>query len=245
MKKVLLLILIFIISILSVTAYENTFQRNSQIDYKFPCVVNGTLCSGNTVCNVTVIDSNFTVLKNGVNATNKGTYFNVTLAPELTNTTGRYNVIISCNSTTSFNTGIDFFIVTPSGVEAGESNIWMIAFLPALLILFLMIIFYIIGIKLSDSLIMPEQISGLKISRYIRLLFLWSSFLMIPLLIYFINKGLRNFVSGDISYITSVMDSLFLIAIIIVGFVFVIYILLSIIGYIVNSFMSLNFRRKR
>lgn len=112
LNKYILILLLFLL-IGSVSATE-VYKAGDLIDLKQGCYNSGTFCSSATVCNITVIYPNATVLINAGEMSNQGGYFNYTL-PEGLYTLGTYRYDITCKDGADSNFNSFNFDITPNG----------------------------------------------------------------------------------------------------------------------------------
>jgi hypothetical protein len=96
-----------------VSATDDIFKVGDIIDYKKPCINNGTYCSGSAVCNLTVIYPNSSLLINNALMTNQVSYHNYTLSPQYT--IGTYTANMICTDTGRSGSETLYFQITPTG----------------------------------------------------------------------------------------------------------------------------------
>ena len=105
----LMLLLIEILPYLA--SAQLTFIPNEPADIKVSCFdVNDNFCAASTVCNITIISPNATVISDNEEMTNQGNYFNYT-TPILTER-GEYNCVVSCEKSGVYGYTSFTFIVT-------------------------------------------------------------------------------------------------------------------------------------
>jgi len=118
-KRLTLGILIFLIGILPLVfaptdtnIVDDVFRINEIIDYKKPCLNNGTYCSSSSVCNYTIFNPDNSLLIDNQRATNNGAYHNLTFT---TTEIGIHQVDMVCNDGNLNGAETMYFEITGSG----------------------------------------------------------------------------------------------------------------------------------
>ena len=79
-----------------VSAETITYQQGEIVDLKYPCINNGTYCSGTAACNITIFDPSNAVVVNNKAMTNLGAWHNYTLTALQTAMIGTYQDSMIC-----------------------------------------------------------------------------------------------------------------------------------------------------
>lgn len=108
----------------AVSAADNTYKFNEQIDYSTPCLNNGTYCSGTSMCNLTVIDQSSKVIINNKQMNNQIAFHNYTIPPQ-TNL-GEYSTTVMCCDGGVCGSESFTFDVTADGVPYNNLPVQMI-----------------------------------------------------------------------------------------------------------------------
>ena len=105
-KEILFWIIgLFLISLVSA---ETVYQRDTVVDFKYPCFNNNTFCSDSSTCNMTVEYPNSSIMINNLQMDNQGAYHNQTLNLIIN---GRHDFTVICEDSGSsgFKTSYFFF----------------------------------------------------------------------------------------------------------------------------------------
>jgi len=144
---------VLLICVFATTAQAGEYyKQNLPADLKTICINDNTdnYCSVITDCNVTVFNSNGTLLATNAEMDNHGTYYNYTLSSGMTSATGEYSGSLYCKDG-NYTQVLDFtFNVNPVGQEITDSqgfaSIGMIIGM-----ILLAAIFGFFGFKFSES----------------------------------------------------------------------------------------------
>ena len=124
-----------------------TYKQSTDQDLKYPCINNGTYCSGSAVCNITIFSPINDVIINNSLMTNEFAWHNYTLNTTQTDTLGVHQVAIVCNDTGSTGYSTFEYKITKSGDEMSSSDI-----LPVIIAMFgVIVVFIIVSIALSKN----------------------------------------------------------------------------------------------
>lgn len=144
MKKNILylsLVFIFILILSAMNVNAVTFKQGEKADITVQCIFNGTICSTNSTCNLTINYPNNSIYISNQLMNRNNSYFNYTLSSS--NTVGDY----PCSSTCCDNgfcgtSGECSFDITPSGqkLDTGKSIIMVIGLV--ILLIVCLILFY-------------------------------------------------------------------------------------------------------
>lgn len=142
MKKEGKLLFLFIllgvaITLLSSVSAIDTFEIGKSIDYRKPCINNGTYCSGVAVCNLTYFYPNQSTIISNSKMTNQLSFHNKTL-PEL-NTLGTYYGLMVCCDGGLCGSETLSFEITGNGKEKPSEFVIVGFAIPFLFILFYLI----------------------------------------------------------------------------------------------------------
>jgi len=133
----LMLLLIEILPYLA--SAQLTFIPNEPADIKVSCFdVNDNFCAASTVCNITIVSPNATVISDNEEMTNQGNYFNYT-TPILTER-GEYNCIVSCEKSGVYGyTSFTFVVTGIPAISQGNVAVGILLSLVAIAFLFVFI----------------------------------------------------------------------------------------------------------
>ena len=115
MKKILfsLFIISLFITLASALESDYIYKAGQTINFKNPCINNGTFCSGSAVCNLTVLNPDGTVFIDDIAMANQGNYFNYTFPK--THTLGYYYYTQTCNDGGLMGVDDGYIQITPTG----------------------------------------------------------------------------------------------------------------------------------
>lgn len=141
MMKKLMLILLLIGMIPMVIAENQLFNANNQIDIKFICYSTTENYCGNTAsCNLTLFYPNGTIILNGVEMENKGTYHNYTINPTYTN--GIYPATtVCCESGVCKSRDFNIEVTETGEIKPSGIEILIVSIILILLLIFMLFIF--------------------------------------------------------------------------------------------------------
>jgi len=198
LKKIILGLLIFILCLISVNAYENVFKLDEDINYKFPCIINNSLCAPSINCNVTIFDSKMNTLVNGMLASKQGTFYNYSLSSGLLNNSGRYNVILFCGNLITNYTSLDYFYITPSGYEdsSAQSAIY-IAFIIILLIGGVLIFMWAYSLESSNYTF--GDTLNINMDKYLKMALYCFDYIIFIIFIFVLTRISEEFVFLNLS----------------------------------------------
>lgn len=91
---------LFLINLVSATTSDTTsftFKQNQEVDLKISCIdINNTYCDEDTLCNITILYPNASILINNQPMTWNQAYYNYTLSASQTSVLGEYSAFVSC-----------------------------------------------------------------------------------------------------------------------------------------------------
>lgn len=198
-KKVVLIgliVMIFLLGVISVSAETMVYPQNRTLDLKVPCFNNNTFCSGGAACNITIFHSNDSLLINNRGMTNQNSYFNYTLSNAQTSEVGYYKQYVTCWDGDNGFTASEFKI-TPKGIEGTTQN--SILYVVLLLVcLVLMIISFVGAIKIDgrNTYDMGKLIE-LNYGKYAKMGLFFLSYLMLWFMTYFAWQVADTFLMFD------------------------------------------------
>ena len=98
MKNRFFFIFVFILLALPIVVAqeERTFQFNTHYDLKRPCFNNGTFCTVNSLCNLTLEYPGGDLIFNNIRMSRNGSFFNATVGQNINNQLGIHPAIMSC-----------------------------------------------------------------------------------------------------------------------------------------------------
>jgi len=198
-KKILIWtlgLMIFLVSIISVSAETMIYPQNQTLDLKVPCFNNNTFCSTGAACNLTIFHSNDSLLVDNQGMTNKGSYFNYTLTNSQTSTVGSYKQYVTCWDGDNGFVSSEFKI-TPKGVEGTTHN--SILYVVLLLVcLVLMIISFIGAVKIDgNNTYDMGKLIELNYGKYAKMGLFFLSYLMLWFMTYFAWQVADTFLMFD------------------------------------------------
>lgn len=119
MKRINLLFIFVFLSLIAITlcSAQQTYKAGLNVDLKVQCINNGTYCSPTSLCNLTVLYSNSSLLVDNKKMTNKFSYHNYTLPG--TSILGDYLCSATCCSGTICGTSNCDYSITPTGDNRG------------------------------------------------------------------------------------------------------------------------------
>jgi hypothetical protein len=191
MNKIYLMILLSMVLALPLMAAmdtDYTFKQNTQVDLKRPCINNGTWCSTDAVCNITIISPTNALIKSNVLMTNSVSYHNITLIPNNNLEIGLYKADMTCKESNGYS-GSDTFYYSIS--PSGSSNIL------GLFIIVILACYSIAFIGFFGKNEIVAMVGGMA---------------MLILGIYLLNNGIdvyRNFMTESFSWITTALGAIF------------------------------------
>jgi len=147
MKKIIIaMMIIMIISIVGAA----TYKQGEDINLKVPCTNAGSYCSDSSICNLTTMYPNETILLNNQEMTNQIAFHNYTFNASDINIVGEYKNIMMCKDGAYNGTSTFTFDITLSGTEEPEGKSYI-------LVGILIIIFGVscVFLYLSDKMIEP------------------------------------------------------------------------------------------
>ncbi len=124
MKKTIITLILFVILPIVIATPSFYVEQNQDYDLKISCFDNNNdFCTVSTVCTLTVILPNSTVIVNNKNMTYNPSFYNYTIKSSNLTLLGEYQVIISCTGTTSGFQTFSFEVTEDGNVAKIESNI--------------------------------------------------------------------------------------------------------------------------
>lgn len=175
---------VFFLAAIHLVSAEENFRIGTIVDLKKTCDNNGSFCSNNSVCNMTVYYPNLTVLANNVLMTNQINFHNLTFAASVftsANTLGTYPYVMVCDDGAFNSLTESSFILSQTGTSVSTSgSIIYFAFLVLGIIFFLL--------ALGGAIVIPstneyDEMSGkpMKVSykKYVKYLLFFVSYLLL------------------------------------------------------------------
>ena len=136
MKKEHLFLFTFAIVLLCNSVYalepEYIFKAGEIINFKNPCINNGSFCSSSAVCNLTVLYPDGSIFIDSVVMDNNGSFHSYTFP--VTWTSGFYSYTQACNDNGQKGLENNYLQITPTG-ETGLLGFFIVVFLVCYLIL--------------------------------------------------------------------------------------------------------------
>lgn len=183
MKKLLLTLIsmIFLVSIISATTYE----QGSEIDLKYPCKNNGTYCAGTVECNITIYDPELYVLANNeiMTVSSRNSYYNYTLKPNITSKLGDYTVDLVCIDDGVAGSNTEYFTITPLGDELSTpESILYILFLAGAFFLFLLTLYGAVVIPFRNTRSNEGKVISVNDLKYVKIMLICFTYLLLLLI---------------------------------------------------------------
>lgn len=118
-----ILILIPLVNAVADSDISNNFKQGQRIDYRKPCIDNGTYCQSSARCNLTVQYQNGSLFVDNKAMTNKKAYHNYSLP--VTYVLGIYRADITCCDGANCGSETYHYQITPTGDKTQSSLIWI------------------------------------------------------------------------------------------------------------------------
>ena len=166
-----------------------TLQQSFNQTLSVPCHFNGIPCPPAAICATTILDPEGEVLYNAENMTKDGSVFNINLTSEDLSLVGQYENTVSCCVGSTCRARELPFQVTPSGAAPLDTSQTSVLFLVLGVILFVSIIFFIIGFRTKNVVGKVAGFSGGAIM--ILILALYTTFMINEVV-----SGTPNLISG-------------------------------------------------
>lgn len=118
--------ILFVLLVLPMVLGVPYYKADEILELKVPCLMDGSYCSSNAYCNITVIDDDGIVLVDNVNMTNSGSFFNYSFSEVLP--VGVYSQNVVCEDGGEWGYSLSEFRLTPSGSEGsvGDSIVYTV-----------------------------------------------------------------------------------------------------------------------
>lgn len=129
------LVAFIVLIMIETVSASDLFPANKGIDYKKPCINNGTYCSPSAECNMTVIHPNSSLILNNVKMTNQISFHNYTIPAQ--SSSGTYTVNMVCTDNGKSGAETLYFQINPSGEEIdGSITAFYLGLLALIFVLF-------------------------------------------------------------------------------------------------------------
>jgi len=122
MKKQIMISALVMVFLISLVSAQQVYPAETEVDLKVPCYNNNTYCTSSSVCNLTVITFDGTLLLNNVLMTQNTAYHNYTLNVSDTEKTGEYRASIVCDDGGVLGYSTFPYIITPTGKSTTVSS---------------------------------------------------------------------------------------------------------------------------
>ena len=187
----LLLGLCLILAVSLISAQQN-FKQNNIIDLKVQCIINGSYCSTNAKCNITVLSPNNTLLLNNQKLTNQYSYYNYTSS--LFTDVGNYKCSSTCCDIGFCGTEPCDFTITPSGFEisTGQAIIYIIS-LGFGVIIFFLLLYASLKIPFTNLVGNDGQVIGVNNLKFFKIGAIAGAYLVLMFLFATLNSMTTNF----------------------------------------------------
>lgn len=196
MNKRLLLAFILILLIVPLVLAQNSqtesplvYRQDVLTDFKIQCVFNGSLCSADTQCNVSVNYPSSALFIDNQQMTNQTSFWNYTFIANGLNETGDYTANVFCSDPDINRQGNNpiTFLVTPTGkiLSTGQGIVYLLVLVLGMT-LFLLSLWGAIVIPWKHGVDGENILTNLNNLKYVKLtlwfvsyiLILWNSFLL-------------------------------------------------------------------
>ena len=190
-KLILLLLALLIVPFVSAQATFEipTYQQDTNQTLSVPCHFNGLGCPVAAYCNATILNPDGDQLYNTAPMTKDGSVFTLNLTETDLNMVGQYENTVSCCVGTNCRARELPFQVTPSGAQPLSESQGTVLFLVLGVILFISIIFFIIGFR-SENIVLKT--TGFAFGSIMVLILIFYTMFMINEAI----SGTPNLVTG-------------------------------------------------
>lgn len=190
-KLIMLIMMMAVLPFVSAQAIFDipTFQQDTNQTLSIPCHFNGNVCPPAAYCNATIINPDGDIIYNTEPMLKVGTVFNLELNATDLNKVGQYENTISCCAGTTCRANVLPFQVTPSGAQPLSQSQGTVLFLVLGVILFIAIIFFIIGFRSKNIVVKTSGFSGGVVMVFV--LVLYTMFMINEAI-----SGTPNLVSG-------------------------------------------------
>jgi len=191
----LLVLLLFIPFVSSQAVFDiPTFKEDTNQTLSVPCHFNGNVCPVTASCNATILNPDGDILYNSEVMTKEGSLFTLNLTAEDLSMVGQYENTISCCAGTTCRARELPFQVTPSGAKPLTTSQGTVLLLVLGVILFIAIIFFVIGFR-SENIV--GKVSGFSGGSIMVLILILYTMFMINEAV----SGTPNLVSGYETFI--------------------------------------------
>ena len=190
------------------TSADEIYKTNTTISLSQSCFNNGTYCSGNAQCNVTIFSPNVTLLVNNQAMTNQISFHNYSLINTDTTSKGVYEYRILCQDGIYSNFESFNFEVTPTGTSPTIAQTLFYALMILLAVGFFLITLYgFLRIEWSNQRDPEGYLININDMKYVKIILF---FFMYALLIWLSFLGMavnNNFLYFDLG--TNMFENIF------------------------------------
>lgn len=140
MKLQIILAIALIILVAPVVSAEIILKEDTAGSLRRPCFDDFAFCDNTFTCNITISQSDGTIIIENQAMTRQETYYNITLTAANLNNSGIYNSFMVCTDGTNNGEDTFTFTVNPTGIQASDQRtntmgrtIWIITIISILL----------------------------------------------------------------------------------------------------------------
>ena len=148
-----------------------TFQQEMNTTLSVPCFINGDICGGSVICDASVVNPSGNETFNTEAMFQDGSFFKLNMTESDTSQVGQYELSVSCcQGGNCFDRQLNFQI-TPSGAQPLSTSQGTVLLLVLGVILFISIIFFIIGFRGENVIVKTTGFAGGVITIFILVLY--------------------------------------------------------------------------
>lgn len=191
MEKKSIILLLGIFAIITLATFVNAqliYKQYTDIDLKIPCKSNETICSNSAICNISVTNSNATLVIDNQAMTNLNNgFFSYLVSKNDTSVRGEYQAFVYCTDNDLQGANIIVFTITGTG-RAEPSSLLTISFIAVFVV---SLVFYLLSL-LNIFACFAKKDTNVKDLLYSFIVYIAMVFIYIFNYTYFGNEVISN-----------------------------------------------------